>query len=182
MKVTDTKTPDGKITEPIVFEDECGFFFESFNHKTFEGAIWRELISVQEHHSKSNKDVLRGLHYQLSPHTQGKLECVLQGEVADVAVDIRKYFPTFEQWIAETLSAEKKKQLWIPGGFAYGFPTLSETAEFLYETSNYCAKEHERCIAWDDPDIDVSWPQGLRFQLSDKDQAGSALAVTEVIA
>lgn len=157
MKVTNTKIPDVKIIEPTVFEDERGFFFESFNHKKFEEAIGRSVTFVQDNHSKSCKGVLRGLHYQLPPYAQGKLVRVVQGEVFDVAVDIRKSSPTFGQWVAETLSAENKKQLWIPEGFAHGFLTLSDTAEFLYKTTNYYSSENERSICWDDLSISVDW-------------------------
>jgi dTDP-4-dehydrorhamnose 3,5-epimerase len=169
MKVTDTKIPDVKIIEPTVFEDERGFFFESFNHKKFEEAIGREVSFVQDNHSKSVKGVLRGLHYQLPPHSQGKLVRVVKGEVFDVAVDIRKSSPTFGQWVAEVLSAENKKQLWIPEGFAHGFLTLSETAEFLYKTTNYYAKECERGIIWNDAGFNISWPQHIQVSVSDKD-------------
>ena len=182
MKVTDTKIPDVKIIEPTVYEDERGFFFESFNHKRFEEAIGRSVTFVQDNHSKSSKGVLRGLHYQLSPHAQGKLVRVVQGEVFDVAVDIRKSSPTFGQWVTETLSANNKKQLWIPEGFAHGFLTLSETAEFLYKTTDYYTPAFERCITWNDPAIGIIWPQELTPQQSDKDQAGSTLAVSEVYA
>ena len=158
MKVTDTKIPDVKIIEPTVFQDERGFFFESFNHKKFEEAIGCEVSFVQDNHSKSVKGVLRGLHYQLPPHAQGKLVRVVQGEVFDVAVDIRKSSPTFGHWVAETLSAENKKQLWIPEGFAHGFLTLSETAEFLYKTTNYYHPQSEQCICWNDENISIKWP------------------------
>ena len=180
MKVTDTKIPDVKVLEPTVFEDERGFFFESFNHKKFEEAIGRSVTFVQTNHSKSSKEVLRGLHYQLPPHAQGKFVRVVQDEVFDVAVDIRKSSPTFGQWVAEVLSAENKKQLWIPEGFAHGFLTLSETAEILYKTTGYFAPAFERCITWEDPAIGIMWPQEIRSQLSEKDQAGSALGEAEV--
>ena len=157
MKVTDTKVPDVKIIEPTVFEDERGFFFESFNHRKFEKVIGRKVTFVQDNHSKSRKDVLRGLHYQLPPHAQGKLVRVVQGEVFDVAVDIRKSSPTFGLWVAETLSAENKKQLWIPEGFAHGFLTLSETAEFLYKTTDYYSHESEQGIRWDDKFLSIDW-------------------------
>lgn len=182
MKVTDTKIPDVKIIESTVFEDERGFFFESFNHKKFEEAIGRSVTFVQDNHSKSSIGVLRGLHYQLPPHAQGKLVRVVQGEVFDVAVDIRKSSPTFRQWVAEVLSAENKRQLWVPEGFAHGFLTLSETAEFLYKTTDYYAPAHERCIVWDDPAIGITWPQELTPQPSEKDQASSALVEAEVVA
>ena len=169
MKVTDTKIPDVKIIEPTVFEDERGFFFESFNHKKFEEAIGREVSFVQDNHSKSVKGVLRGLHYQLPPHAQGKLVRVVQGEVFDVAVDIRKSSPTFGHWVAEVLSAENKKQLWIPEGFAHGFLVLSETAEFLYKTTDYYASENERSIRWDDLSINVDWGKDSAPLVSKKD-------------
>ena len=175
MKVTDTKIPDVKIIEPTVYEDERGFFFESFNHKKFEEAIGREVSFVQDNHSNSSKSVLRGLHYQLPPHAQGKLVRVVQGEVFDVAVDIRKSSPTFGQWVAETLSADNKKQLWIPEGFAHGFLTLSETAEFLYKTTDYYAPENERSIRWDDQNINIAWPCNGMPILNQKDEAGVSL-------
>jgi dTDP-4-dehydrorhamnose 3,5-epimerase len=173
MKVSDTKIPDVKIIEPTVFEDERGFFFESFNHKKFEEAISRQVTFVQDNHSKSSKSVLRGLHYQLPPHVQGKLVRVVQGEVFDVAVDIRKSSATFGQWVAEILSAENKKQLWIPEGFAHGFLTLSEKAEFLYKTTDYYHSELEECIRWDDPSLEIEWPTNLKPYLSYKDKIKS---------
>jgi len=180
MKVTDTMIPDVKIIEPTVFEDERGYFFESFNHKKFEEAIGRKVTFVQDNHSKSSKSVLRGLHYQLPPHAQGKLVRVVQGEVFDVAVDIRKSSPTFGQWVAEVLSAENKKQLWIPEGFAHGFLTLSETAEFLYKTTNYYHKECERSIIWNDAGFNISWPQHIQVSVSDKDAAAVAFQDAEI--
>ena len=171
MKVTDTKIPDVKIIEPMVFEDERGFFFESFNHKKFEETIEREITFVQDNHSKSSKGVLRGLHYQLPPHAQGKLVRLVQGEVFDVAVDVRKTSPTYGQWVGETLSAENKKQLWIPEGFAHGFLTLSNTAEFLYKTTDYYSTEAERAIIWSDEILSITWPQQLSISVSDKDSA-----------
>lgn len=171
MKVTDTKIPDVKIINPMVFGDERGFFFESFNHKKFEEMIGRTVTFLQDNHSKSSKGVLRGLHYQLPPHAQGKLVRVVQGEVFDVAVDIRTSSPTFGQWVAEILSAENKKQLWIPEGFAHGFLTLSETADFLYKTTAYYAKEYERSIVWSDDSLNITWPQRVKVSVSDKDAA-----------
>ena len=182
MKVTDTKIPDVKIIEPTVFEDERGFFFESFNHKKFEEAIGREVTFVQDNHSKSSKGVLRGLHYQIPPYAQGKLVRVVQGEVFDVAVDIRKSSPTFGQWVAEVLSAENKKQLWIPEGFAHGFLTLSETAEFLYKTTDYYAKDSERCIKWDDEGVSIDWPSNINPLVSEKDSAATTFTKAEVFA
>ncbi len=173
MKVTDTKIPDVKIIEPTVFEDERGYFYESFNHKKFEEAIGRKVTFVQDNHSKSVKGVLRGLHYQLPPHAQGKLVRVVQGEVFDVAVDIRKSSPTFGQWVAEVLSAENKKQLWVPEGFAHGFLTLSETAEFLYKTTHYYAAHAEKSIRWNDATLNIAWPLIRHPNISDKDQKSS---------
>ena len=188
MKVTDTKIPDVKVIEPTVFEDERGFFFESFNHKKFEEAIGRSVTFVQDNHSKSSKGVLRGLHYQLPPHAQGKLVRVVQGEVFDVAVDIRKSSPTFGQWVAETLSADNKKQLWIPEGFAHGFLALSETAEFLYKTTNYYSRESERVIRWDDKSLRIAWPNLERLILSARDaevssskQANTEMSIIEAV-
>ena len=180
MKVTDTKIPDVKVIEPTVFEDERGFFFESFNQKKFEQAIGYRIDFVQDNHSKSTKGVLRGLHYQLPPHAQGKLVRVVRGEVFDVAVDIRKSSPNFGQWTGETLSAENKKQLWIPEGFAHGFAALSETAEFLYKTTDYYAPECERCIRWDDPYLNIDWPVGLTLLVSAKDASSGSLQHKEV--
>lgn len=172
MKVTYTKIPDVKIIEPTVFKDERGFFFESFNHKKFEEAIGRKVSFVQDNHSKSSKGVLRGLHYQLPPHAQGKLVRVVQGEVFDVVVDIRKLSPTFGCWVAETLSAENKKQLWIPEGFAHGFLALSE-AEFLYKTTSYYNSETEHSIKWDDEILNINWPKVKDVQISRKDNSAN---------
>jgi dTDP-4-dehydrorhamnose 3,5-epimerase len=180
MTVTDTKIPDVKIIEPTVFEDGRGFFFESFNHKKFEEAIGYGVTFVQDNHSKSSKGVLRGLHYQLQPHTQKKLVRVAQGEVFDVAVDIRKSSPTFGQWVGETLSAENKKQLWIPEGFAHGFLTLSDTAEFLYKTTDYYSPKSERSIRWDDPAVSVDWFNGISPLVSLKDKTAQAFVNAEV--
>ena len=174
MNITDSKIPDVKIIEPRVFEDERGFFFESFNHKKFEEAIGYSVNFVQDNHSKSSKGVLRGMHYQRPPHAQGKLVRVVQGEVFDVAVDIRKSSPTFGQWVGETLSADNKKQLWIPEGFAHGFLTLSDTAEFLYKTTNYYAPDAEGCYAWNDETIGIKWPENAGPILSQKDLASNA--------
>ena len=154
----------------------CGFFFESFNHQVFEQATGVKTQFVQDNHSKSSQGVLRGLHYQVQ-QPQGKLVRVTQGMVLDVAVDIRKGSPTFGQWVGEILSAENKRQLWIPAGLAHGFVVLSETAEFLYKTTEYYAPEHERCIAWNDATLAIDWQlNGLIPRLSAKDQAGAAFA------
>lgn len=172
MNVIDTEIPDVKIFEPKVFGDERGFFFESFNQKIFEAAIGRKVEFVQDNHSKSVKGVLRGLHYQLPPMAQGKLVRVVQGEVFDVAVDIRKSSPTFGKWVGVNLSAENKRQLWIPEGFAHGFLTLSETAEFLYKTTNYYSPQHEACLLWSDAQLNISWPINLPPVLATKDAQG----------
>lgn len=171
MKVTPTTIPDVLLIKPKVFGDERGFFFESFNQKAFEQATGLKVAFVQDNHSKSARNVLRGMHYQVI-HPQGKLIRVVLGEVFDVAVDIRKDSITFGQWVGEILSAENKKQLWIPPGFAHGFLTLSERAEVLYKTTDYYVPEHERCIAWNDPKIGISWPLTGPTQLSCKDLQG----------
>ena len=180
MNIIDTQIPDVKIIEPKVFGDERGFFFESFNQKIFEEAVGRPVTFVQDNHSKSSKGVLRGLHYQLPPHAQGKLVRCVVGEVFDVAVDIRKSSPTFGQWVGVNLSAENKRQLWIPEGFAHGFLTLSETAEFLYKTTNYYHVISDRGIQWDDERLAITWPiENLTITLSAKDQRQPNLANAE---
>ena len=172
MKVTPTRIPDLLLIEPKVFGDDRGFFFESYNQKAFQEATGLNVNFVQDNHSKSAKNVLRGLHYQIK-QPQGKLVRVTQGEVFDAAVDIRKGSKTYGQWVGLILSAENKKQLWIPPGFAHGFLTLSETAEFLYKTTEYYSPEHERCIVWNDADIAIEWLiQGLP-QISPKDERGA---------
>ncbi len=158
MQVIPTAIPDVLILEPKVFGDERGFFFESFNRKAFQEATGLDVDFVQDNHSKSAKHVLRGLHYQLPPKAQGKLVRVVQGEVFDVAVDLRKGSKTFGCWVGQILSAENKLQMWIPSGFAHGFLTLSDTAEFLYKTTDYYSPAHERAIRWDDPEIGIDWP------------------------
>lgn len=178
MNVIDTTIPDVKIIEPTVFGDERGFFFESFNQQHFNEAIGREVTFVQDNHSKSRKGVLRGLHYQRPPHAQGKLVRCTVGEVFDVAVDIRKGSPTFGQWVGITLSADNKRQLWIPEGFAHGFVTLSETAELLYKATDYYAPQADACIRWNDPDIAISWPRPCTPTLSAKDAQGTKLAAS----
>jgi len=180
MKVTDTRIAGVKIIEPRVFEDERGFFFESFNQERFNQAVGRHVDFVQDNHSKSTKGVLRGLHYQLAPKAQGKLVRVVQGEVFDVAVDIRKSSPSFGQWVGVILSADNKKQLWIPEGFAHGFITLSETAEFLYKTTDYYSKDHERAIRWNDPTLAIDWQTDLTPLISEKDGQASAFGDAEV--
>lgn len=182
MKVTPTAIPDVIIFEPNVFGDERGFFFESFNQQKFETALGHKVDFVQDNHSRSMKGVLRGLHYQLPPHAQGKLVRVTQGEVFDVAVDIRQSSPTFGHWVGEFLTAENKKQLWIPEGFAHGFLTLSEVVEFLYKTTNYYSLEDERCIAWNDSCINIEWPNQIIPHLSEKDKQGKLFIESEMFA
>ncbi len=181
MKATSLAIPDVFLLEPKVFGDDRGFFFESFNQAKFEAAIGRKVNFVQDNHSRSARNVLRGLHYQIRK-PQGKLVRVVQGEVFDVVVDIRKSSPTFGQWVGEILSAENKRQLWVPEGFAHGFVVLSETAEFLYKTTDYYGPEHERCIAWNDPDLAIAWPIAGKPVLSAKDTQGAALVSAEVFA
>lgn len=166
------------MIEPKVFGDERGFFFESFNQAKFEAAIGRQVHFVQDNHSKSVKNVLRGLHYQIK-QPQGKLVRVVQGEVFDVAVDLRKSSPTFGQWVGEILSANNKKQLWVPEGFAHGFVVLSESAEFLYKTTDYWAPEFERSIAWNDTQIAIEWPLSGEPSLSGKDKLAGNLTNAE---
>ena len=174
MNVIATRLPDVLIIEPKVFGDERGFFYESFNAQAFAEATGRVVQFVQDNHSRSAKGVLRGLHYQIE-HTQGKLVRVTEGEVLDVAVDIRRSSPTFGQWTSVRLSGQNHRQLWIPPGFAHGFVVLSESADFLYKTTDYYAPSAERCIRWDDPELAIDWElQGAPI-LSAKDQAGSAL-------
>lgn len=179
MQVVQTAIPEVLIFEPKVFGDERGFFFESFNQKVFNEATGLSPDFVQDNHSRSARGVLRGLHYQLQ-QAQGKLVRVTTGEVFDVAVDVRKASPTFGQWVGVHISAENKRQLWVPEGFAHGFLVLSEYAEFLYKTTDFYAPEHERCIRWDDPTLAINWPlQGLPT-LSAKDQQGKALQEAEL--
>jgi dTDP-4-dehydrorhamnose 3,5-epimerase len=169
MKVTPLNIPDVLLIEPEIFGDDRGFFFESFNQNKFEAAVGHKINFVQDNHSKSVKGVLRGLHYQLPPKAQGKLVRVIQGEVFDVALDLRQSSPTFGKWVGEILSSDNKKQLWIPEGFAHGFVTLSDSAEFLYKTTDFYSKGHERVIRWDDDAIDILWPM-KEVSLSGKDQ------------
>lgn len=175
MKIIDTAISDVKIIEPQVFGDERGFFYESFNHAKFEAAIGQKVEFVQDNHSRSVKGVLRGLHYQLPPHPQGKLVRCTLGEVFDVAVDIRKSSPTFGQWVGVTLSAENKRQLWIPEGFAHGFVVVSDVAEFLYKTTDYWFSDFERAILWCDPLLNIKWPGVGGVKLSKKDMSGDYL-------
>ncbi len=176
MKVTATAIADVLLIEPKVFGDARGFFFESFNQRAFNQATGLSLAFVQDNHSRSAQGVLRGLHYQ-TQHAQGKLVRVVRGSVFDVAVDIRKNSPSFGRWVGMELSERNQRQLWVPPGLAHGFLVTSETADFLYKTTDYYAPEFERCIAWNDPDLAISWPLAcLAPQLSAKDQAGELLS------
>jgi dTDP-4-dehydrorhamnose 3,5-epimerase len=180
MQVTPLAIPDVLLIQPKVFGDTRGFFFESFNQKAFNEATGTNHQFVQDNHSRSTQGVLRGLHYQLPPHAQGKLVRVVQGAVFDVAVDIRKNSPTFGQWVGAELSADNHRLLWVPPGFAHGFLVLSESADFLYKTTDYYAPEHERSIAWNDPDIAVDWPKPIApIALSAKDRAAPLLRDAE---
>jgi len=178
MNIIKTMISDVLLIEPTIFGDERGFFFESFNQKKFQESTGLDYDFVQDNHSRSVKNVLRGLHYQVK-HAQGKLVRVVEGEVFDVAVDIRKSSPTFGQWVGEYLSAENKKMLWIPPGFAHGFVVLSDNAQFLYKTSDYYSPEHERCLIWNDPEVNIKWPITNNPVLSSKDQAGVSLKSAE---
>ncbi|MCP9472224.1 MAG: dTDP-4-dehydrorhamnose 3,5-epimerase [Nitrospira sp.] len=173
MRATPLAIPDVVLLEPRVFGDDRGFFFESFNQARFEAAIGKPIAFVQDNHSRSVKGVLRGLHYQIR-QPQGKLVRIVVGAVFDVAVDLRRSSPTFGRWIGEVLSAENKRQLWIPAGFAHGFLVLSEVAECLYKTTDYYAPQHERCLIWNDPTIGITWPLGGEPILSAKDRQGVA--------
>lgn len=180
MNVISTEIPEVLIIEPKIFGDDRGFFLESFNHKAFGEKTGVTADFVQDNHSKSSKNVLRGLHYQLQ-QPQGKLLRVVSGEIFDVAVDIRKSSATFGKWVGCMLSAENKQQLWVPAGFAHGFLVVSETAEVLYKTTDYYAPSHERCILWNDPDLTIDWPlDGAKPILSAKDKAGQTLKRAQV--
>lgn len=181
MQIVKTAIPEVLIIEPQVFGDERGFFFESFNQQKFEQFTGVKTEFVQDNHSRSAKNVLRGLHYQIQ-QPQGKLVRVVAGEVFDVAVDVRRNSATFGKWVGVLLSAENKRQLWVPPGFAHGFLVLKEATEFLYKTTDYYAPQHERCIRWDDPDIGIQWPLDVTPLLSAKDQLGLSLAQAEVFA
>ena len=179
MKIIQTKIPDVVIIEPRVFGDDRGFFYESYNEKALTEATAIERNFVQDNHSRSQKNVLRGLHYQIQ-QPQGKLVRVVVGEVLDVAVDIRKSSPTFGQWVSCLLSTENKRQFWVPEGFAHGFVVLSESADFLYKTTNYYAPQYERTILWNDPDLAIDWQLEGEPLLSKKDQEGSLFKDAEV--
>ena len=181
MKIKATQIPDVLVVEPTVFGDSRGFFFESYNHETFQELTGLSVTFVQDNHSLSTLNVLRGLHYQIR-QPQGKLVRVVYGEVFDVAVDIRRSSPTFGRWTGTYLSAENKRQLWVPPGFAHGFLVTSDMAEFLYKTTDYYAPDFERCISWDDPDLAISWPLNSRPQVSAKDEKGISFKCAEVFA
>lgn len=181
MKATALAIPEVILFEPRVYGDDRGFFFESFNHKVFEEVVGRPVKFVQDNHSRSIKGVLRGMHYQIQ-QPQGKLVRVVQGEVFDVAVDMRKSSATFGQWVGAHLSAENKHQLWVPEGFAHGFVVLSESAEFLYKTTDYWAPEHERSLAWNDPTVGIEWPYQGTPALSAKDLHNTAFEDADTFA
>ncbi|MBP0593900.1 dTDP-4-dehydrorhamnose 3,5-epimerase [Paraburkholderia sp. LEh10] len=181
IQVITTALPEVKIIEPKVFGDARGFFFESFNAREFAEQVQANVEFVQDNHSRSAKGVLRGLHYQLQ-HAQGKLVRVVEGEVFDVAVDIRKNSPNFGKWEGVILSAENHRQLWIPPGFAHGFVVLSDSAQFLYKTTDYWFPEHERSIIWNDPQIGIEWPIDFEPLLAAKDAAGKRLSEAELYA
>jgi dTDP-4-dehydrorhamnose 3,5-epimerase len=181
-QVTPTAIPDVLILEPKVFGDARGFFFESYNENDFKQATGLDVKFVQDNHSRSSKGVLRGLHYQLPPHAQGKLVRCVRGAVFDVAVDIRKSSPTFGKWVGVELSEDNHKQFWIPPGFAHGFLTLTDAAEFLYKTTDYYSPASDRGIAWNDVDIDINWPARIPPVLSSKDEHGKQLVDSEVFA
>lgn len=179
MKVTPTAIPDVLVIDPKVFGDERGFFMESFNARAFADAAGIEVSFVQDNHSRSSKGVLRGLHYQVE-QPQGKLVRVVRGAVFDVAVDIRRGSETFGRWVGVELSEANQKQLWVPPGLAHGFLVVSETADFLYKTTDYYAPQHERCLAWNDASVGVEWPLGeVTPTLSAKDQEGMALELVQ---
>lgn len=179
MKALPTEIPDVLLIEPQVFGDSRGFFFESYNQRSFSEKSGVKVDFVQDNHSRSSQNVLRGLHYQIE-QPQGKLVRVVLGEVFDIAVDIRKSSPTFGQWVGYLLSAENKRQLWIPAGFAHGFLVVSEVAEVLYKATDYYAPQHERCILWNDPDLAITWPLKAEPILSAKDQAGKPFKNAEI--
>lgn len=181
MKVTPTAIPDVLILEPMVFGDQRGFFFESFNQQVFNKATGLDVHFVQDNHSRSAQGVLRGLHYQIS-QPQGKLVRVVSGEVLDVAVDIRQSSPTFGKWVSVLLTAENHRQVWVPPGFAHGFVVLSETADFLYKTTDYYAPQFERCILWNDPAIGIDWQLNAEPKLSTKDAIGLPLTQAALFA
>lgn len=175
MKITNTSLSGVMIIEPRLFHDQRGYFYESFNENKFKQLIVSDVSFKQDNQSRSVKGVLRGLHYQEAPYAQGKLVRCVRGEVFDVAVDIRKESPTYGEWVGIVLSEENNKQLWIPAGFAHGFLTLSEKADFLYKTTDYYSPAHERCIKWDDTDLNIEWPS-MEYIISEKDMNGSTFS------
>ncbi|MDG2616830.1 dTDP-4-dehydrorhamnose 3,5-epimerase [Thermoleptolyngbya sichuanensis XZ-Cy5] len=179
MQITQAEISDVLILEPRLFGDSRGFFYESFNQKVFGDKTGVDAQFVQDNHSRSMQNVLRGLHYQIQ-QPQGKLVRVIQGAIFDVAVDLRRQSPTFAQWVGWEISAENRRQIWVPPGFAHGFVVLSEAAEVLYKTTDYYAPQHERCIRWDDPDLAIAWPLQSSPILSAKDEAGQLLRIAEV--
>lgn len=181
IQVTTTALPEVKIIEPKVFGDARGYFYESFNAREFAEFVAPRVEFVQDNHSRSAKDVLRGLHYQIQ-HAQGKLVRVVEGEVFDVVVDLRRSSPNFGRWTGVNLSADNYRQLWVPPGFAHGFVVLSESAQFLYKTTDYWFPEHERSIVWNDPDIGIAWPIDGEPVVAAKDAAGKRLIDAEVYA
>lgn len=179
MKATATQIPDVIVIEPRIFSDNRGYFFESFNSGRFNELTGLDVAFAQDNQSFSQKGVVRGLHYQLPPKSQGKLVRVIQGEIFDVAVDLRRSSPQFGKWVCEILSSENRKQLWIPAGFAHGFQVISDTAEVLYKTTDYWSAEHERAIRWDDPTIAIEWPLKEAPVISDKDRSAPSLKEAE---
>lgn len=182
MKIVPTEIPDVLLIEPQVYGDSRGYFYESFNQKAFTDKTGIDSAFVQDNHSRSQRHVLRGLHYQVQ-QPQGKLVRVVVGEIFDVAVDLRRSSPTFGQWVGYCLSAENRQQLWVPAGFAHGFLVLSEVAEVLYKTTDYYAPQHERCLLWNDAEVAIAWPLNAETPiLSAKDQAGQPWQLAEVFA
>ena len=179
MDVQTLGIPDIKTLTPKIFGDARGYFFESYNAKKLAEEAGINETFVQDNQSRSAQGVLRGLHYQLDPKAQGKLVRVLSGEIFDVAVDIRKNSATFGQWVGDIISAENKKQIWVPAGFAHGFLTLSDSAEILYKTTDFYSPDHERAIKWDDPDLAIEWPKNVTPQLSEKDAAAPRFKETD---
>ena len=175
MKVIETLLPGVKIIEPQIFNDSRGSFHESFNHRKFDQLVAKNVKFVQDNHSISRKGVIRGLHYQVSPFSQGKLVRVVSGAVFDVAVDIRRDSSTFGRWVGVELSADNNRQLWIPEGFAHGFQVISESAAFLYKTTNFYSPKHERCLVWCDEELQIDWPIRFPVCMSEKDEAGKSL-------
>jgi dTDP-4-dehydrorhamnose 3,5-epimerase len=173
MKVTETRLPGVKIIDPQVFGDSRGCFHESFNQQRFGQLVQKDVTFVQDNHSVSTKGVIRGLHYQISPFSQGKLVRVVSGAVFDVAVDIRPDSKSFGKWVGVDLTGDNNRQLWIPEGYAHGFQVISDSAVFLYKTTNFYSPEHERCIRWDDPDLAIEWPSQDGAVVSDKDRSGA---------